>query len=400
MGVAHLSGIDVVAVRSQFPALSNYVWFQNGGVSITPEPIAREHIRLMEELLERGPMHIIYPEEEYPRRTASIARLARFFEVDADELALMRGVSEAFQTVLRGIDWQTGDRIVISDDEEAALLLASLSLRDRHGIEVVKLPLEEDESLLLERAEAALTPSTRLLALSHVTTDMGFRYPASSLCALARNRGIPSFLDLAHSTGVVTCGLRDLGCDFAGLLSYKWMYSPYAAGLLWVRRERIGDLAVTYAGGRSEKSLDFCKDRYELHDSAQRFQFGPWSWPLVHAWTTAVDWLAAIGSEAIWERTQALTHRLKEGLARIEGTELYTPHGSGSSAALVSFGLDGWTGQHLVQTLRDRWNIVIKPLPHTKEGLRASIPFFLLEEEIDLLLHALQELQRNPRPCP
>ncbi|SVD08803.1 uncharacterized protein METZ01_LOCUS361657, partial [marine metagenome] len=172
----------------------------------------------MEELLTRGPMHIIYPDEEYPRRADSIARLARYLQVDKDELALMRGVSEGFQTVLRGIDWKPGDRIVISDDEEAALLLASLSLRDRCGVEVVKLPLEEDEAALLAAAAAALSPNTRLMALSHVTTDMGFRYPAALLCALARDRGIASFLDLAHSTGVVPYGLRDLGCDYAGLL--------------------------------------------------------------------------------------------------------------------------------------------------------------------------------------
>ena len=53
--------IDVGAVRAQFPALANYVWFQNGGVSITPETVAREHISRMEELLARGPLHVIYP---------------------------------------------------------------------------------------------------------------------------------------------------------------------------------------------------------------------------------------------------------------------------------------------------------------------------------------------------
>ena len=285
----------MAAVRAQFPALANYVWFQNGGVSITPEPIAREHMRLMEELLARGPMHIIYPEEEYPRRRRSMERLARYFDADADELAVMRGVSEAFHTVLRGLPWEAGDRIVISDNEEAALLLPSLHLRERLGVEVVKLPLTEDREELMAAADAALTPRTRLLALSHVTTDMGFRFPSAPLCGLARERGIPSFLDLAHSCGAVPYRLRDLGCDFAGLLSYKWMFSPYAAGALWVRREKLHDIEVTYAGCRAEKWLDFESDTFELPDTAQRFQYGPWSWPLVHAWAAAADWLQEIG---------------------------------------------------------------------------------------------------------
>ncbi len=319
-------------------------------------------------------------------------RLARYFDVDADELAVMRGVSEAFHTVLRGLPWEAGDRIVISDNEEAALLLPSLHLRDRLGVEVVKLPLAEDREELMAAVDAALTPKTRLLALSHVTTDMGFRFPAEPLCALARERGIPSFLDLAHSCGAVPYRLRDLGCDFAGLLSYKWMFSPYAAGALWVRRERLHDIEVTYAGCRAEKWLDFETDTFELPDTAQRFQYGPWSWPLVHAWAAAADWLQEIGPEAVWSRICELTDRLKAGLARIDGAELYTPRSPDDSAALVSFGLRGWTGADLTAALQERWNIVIKPLPHTVEGLRASICFFQLEEEIDLLLEALGEL--------
>ena len=386
------AAVDVGAVRAQFPALSNYVWFQNGGVSITPEPVAREHLRLMEELLARGPMHIIYPEEEYPRRRRTMERLARYFDVDADELAVMRGVSEAFHTVLRGLPWEAGDRIVISDNEEAALLLPSLHLRERLGVEVVKLPLAEDRDELMAAADAALTPKTRLLALSHVTTDFGFRFPSAPLCDLARERGIPSFLDLAHSCGAVPYRLRDLGCDFAGLLSYKWMFSPYAAGALWVRRERLHDIEVTYAGCRAEKWLDFESDTFELPDTAQRFQYGPWSWPLVHAWAAAADWLQEIGPQAVWSRIRELTDRLKAGLAAIDGAELFTPRSADDSAALVSFGLRGWTGEALTAALQERWNLVIKPLPHTVEGLRASVCFFHLEEEIDLLLGALGEL--------
>ena len=114
--------LDVAGVRADFPALDNYIWMQNGGVSITPTPVAQEHAERMRELYERGPMHIVYPEEEYTRRRQSMETLARFFSCSAEELALMRGVSEAFQTVLRGLDWQAGDRVLVSDDEEAAVL--------------------------------------------------------------------------------------------------------------------------------------------------------------------------------------------------------------------------------------------------------------------------------------
>lgn len=108
------TAIDIAAIRRDFPALEQYTWLQNGGVSITPAPVAAEHIRWMEEILNRGPLHIVYPQEEYPRRQQTMARLALFFGVAVEELALMRGVSEGFQTVVRGMDWQHGDEILIS----------------------------------------------------------------------------------------------------------------------------------------------------------------------------------------------------------------------------------------------------------------------------------------------
>ena len=70
--------MDVQAIRRDFPALEQYTWFQNGGVSITPVPVAAEYTRWTEEMVRRGPLHIVYPEEEYPRRKAAMERLAQF----------------------------------------------------------------------------------------------------------------------------------------------------------------------------------------------------------------------------------------------------------------------------------------------------------------------------------
>lgn len=385
--------MDIRTLRTDFPALEQYLWFQNGGVSITPQPVADEHTRLMQELLERGPMHIVYPNEEYPRRQRSIERIAEFFAVAPSELALMRGVSEAYQTVLRGITWQSGDEVVITVEEEAAILLPTLHLRDRAGVRIRKVPLYADVERQIGAIQENLSRRTRLVAFSHVTTDLGFRLPVREICDLARSHGVPTFVDLAHSAGVFPYSLDELGCDYAGMLSYKWMYSPYAAGALFVRRDSLDSLDVTYAGGRSEKRLDFAADQYELRDTAERFQFGPWAWPLVHTWAFALDYLDEVGRHQIWERTAALTARLKDGLQAISGVTLLTPILAERSAALVSFSLSGWTGTELAERLRRDWNMIVKPLPHGDEGLRISICFFTLEEEVDQLLSALRTLE-------
>ena len=180
---------ELQKIREDFPALRNYTWFQNGGVSLTPVPVHAEYIRRLQELHERGPMHIVHPDEEFPRRRQTMERLARFFSVDAAELALMRGVSEAFQTVLRGLTWQRGDQIVVTANEESAVLLPVLQLRDRYGVEVVQVPLVATADGQVEAAIRTFTSRTKLVALSHVVTDFGHRLPVRPICDAARQRG-------------------------------------------------------------------------------------------------------------------------------------------------------------------------------------------------------------------
>ena len=384
--------MNIRKIREDFPALENYVWFQNGGVSITPAPVAETHMGLMRELYERGPMHIAYPDVEYPRRERTKERLGGFFGVRAGDLALMRGVSEAFQTVIRGLDWKAGDRILISEEEEVALLVPCLHLRDLFGVVVDKVPLMDDVDGQVDAVAGRITERTRLIGLSHVISDSGYRLPAERICAAARERGVITFLDTAHSAGLYPMDLNEVGCDFAGILSYKWMYSPYAAGALFARKDRRDEIRVTYAGGRAQAWVDFREDRFELKESTEKFEFGPWSWPLVHAWASAVEYLADVGLDAIWARTAALTTRLKQGLNEIPGVTLFTPLSSEQSGAVVGFSLEGRHPPEVRDALRRRWRIVVKAFNTTRHGLRASVPFFLLEEEIDLLLDALATL--------
>ncbi|MDP6446179.1 MAG: aminotransferase class V-fold PLP-dependent enzyme [Pirellulaceae bacterium] len=386
--------LDIAAIRDEFPALQKYTWFQNGSVSITPRSVTAAFDARMAEIHQRGPLHIVYPDEEYPRRHASKQIVATFLGAAAEDLALVRGVSEAFQVVLSGISWEAGDEIVVSADEEAALLLPALHLSEARGVRVQRLELDENLPRQAAQLDKLLSRRTKLLAISHVTTDCGHRLPIDDLCGIARRRDVLSFVDAAHSAGVFPMRLDELTCDFAAVLSYKWMYAPYAAGMLYADREAVSRLGLTFAGGRSEQSLDFEKQSFELRETAERFQYGPWCWPLVHAWAAAAEWLDSIGVAEIERRTRLLTNQLKDGLLTIPGLRLLTPRPWSASAALVTVELTERKGEAISQQLRDEYRMIVKPLPHTREGLRISVPFLLLEAEIDGLLTALNEILR------
>ena len=386
---------DLASRRDDFPALEGFTWFNNGVVSLTPRCVTDEYVSRIEEILQRGPMHVTFPEEEAPRRRASHERIAGCLGARTADVALMRGVSEAYQTVLRGIDWLPGDQLIISSDEEAALFLPSLHLRDTVGVELVRLPAELEPEELVRDLEARITHRTRLVALSHVTTNLGFRLPVAELCASARERGVLSFVDLSHSAGLFPIDVNEIGCDAAAALSYKWLYGPYAAGLLWVRAGSVSRIALRYAGNRSEVFLDEEHAIYELKATADRFEYGPWTWPVVHAWATGVDYVDQLGLSSIWDRTSCLTRMLKDGLGSVPGVTVLTPPQPDRSAALVTFTIDGVSGQAASRTLRSEFNVLIKHVPSLPNGLRASVAFFTLEREVDLLVGCVAKVARR-----
>jgi cysteine desulfurase/selenocysteine lyase len=378
---------DVEAIRADFPALEREISFDNGTVSLTPGPVGEALERYLRDVLQGGPPHVVRPEEEYPRRERTREAIAAFLGTGPRQLAIVRGVSEAFHTVLDSLSWRPGDEVVLTEDEEAALLLPALHLRATVGVRVVALPFER----VVERGpqdalDSVLSERTRLVALSHVTTSIGYRYPVTELCAATRSRGVLSFLDLAHSAGLVPLALDELGCDLAGIVSYKWMYAPYAAGAFYVRPEALDRLELRFAGNRSEASLDAESGQYELRDDARRFEYGPWAWSIVHAWANALEYLERAGRAAIWERTQRHVAALRDRLGEIAGVRVLTPPAA-AAAALVTFEVAGIAASDVRQRLLTS-GIRIKALPDDRR-LRASVAMFTSDSDIDALVAAV-----------
>ena len=267
--------MDVDTIRSQVPALSKFVWFQNGFVSLTPTPIAEEHARLMRELYENGPMHLLHPDVEVPRRAASVDRIAEFLHVDTDEVALKQAVSDGFNTVINGMEWREGDQIIATEEEAAAILGPSLHLKQTRGVETFKAPMVDDIEGQVSAIADLITDRTRLIAFSHVTTETGFRLPANQICRVARERGVLTFADMAHSVGLYDIDLHEMDCDFAGVSNYKWTYSPYACGVLYVRRDSLAELQYAASPNRGLNLKDPIDDVIEVPDIGHETSVGP-----------------------------------------------------------------------------------------------------------------------------
>ena len=183
--------------------------------------------------------------------------------------------------------------------------------------------------------DKAITPGTRLVSLSLVSTFNGFEHDLKAVCDLAHSRGALVYADIIHAAGCVPVDLHASGVDFACCASYKWLMGDFGIGFLYVRRGAMGELKRTNFGyyGISE----FATHMYPLDapgdsqvdyafsdDAAGWFALGTHSHTTIAMLDASLDYIQEIGVEAIRAHAVTLTKRLKEGLAS-QGFELATP---------------------------------------------------------------------------
>ncbi len=252
--------------------------------------------------------------------------------VTADEIALVRNTSEANNVVNAGLPLGAGDEVVVWDQNHPTNNVAWDVRAARYGLAVTRVatpaaPAGVDE--LVAAFERALTPRTRVLALTHVSNVTGVRLPVRELCEVAHRRGIHVHVDGAQSWGALDVNLRDLGCDSYTGSAHKWFLGPKEVGLLYVRADRVaeiwpsivapswgGDVAPRPHGARKFESLG------QRDDAA------------LAAVATTVAFQNRLGMAHVETRIVELATALKTGLLEA-GFELVTPMAPELSGGVV-----------------------------------------------------------------
>jgi selenocysteine lyase/cysteine desulfurase len=391
--------LDVQAIRRDIPSLQRAIYLNTGGVG----PITRRVWELLngeftERYLNGSPLNM-RPQSLQMEKDRARATMARFLGIKPTEIAFTRGVADGANMVTHGLPWQPGDEVITSDEENPSFLLPVLMLKER-GVVVRTLPLDNDGGVILERLHALLSPRTRLVAISHVTSDNGIRLPAQEICRMAHKMGAYVFYDGAQSVGRFPIDLKAMGCDFYGILSYKWLLGPYTAGLLYVPEEHLGTLKVSFSGERADKFIDREAGTFELLDTAQRFEYGPHGWPLYFGMAEAAKYLDELGLEQIAEQADGQSAYLCAALKEIPRVVIGSPQQTDTRTSTVTLGIEGMTGQEIVAALRAKWNIITRPTDSSGgrwagarfDGVRVSVGFFTTTEELDAVVAAVAVL--------
>jgi len=256
----------------------------------------------------------------------------------------------------------------------------------RYGIVVRKIVLPKpvvNSPQVLELFRAAITPRTRVIFFSHITTYTGVVLPAKEICALARSKGIISAVDGAHVPGMMRLNLRDLGCDMYSSSPHKWLQAPKGSGFLFVRDEMIDRLWNTIA----TEGWDDVKLR------AERFQrIGSSNVPALWGLRASIQLANDIGMERIERRQRQLCDYILAAMVK-RGAESWTSPDASLRCAIATVNVPPIVRMDLENWMWKEKKIRIRGAePHK---LRLSTPYYLSKQDIDRFLDALDEYKKS-----
>ena len=388
--------MNIDDVRKDFPVLSNSVYLNTGGTGPISVKIAKEIQNIYEYARDYGPDTPKVKSDLENRMEETRSLSANLFNVPISTIAFTRAISEGMNIVAHGMDWVKGDEIIVSSEEHPSGIMPWLNLRDKFGVKVVKVKVSEDKNTFLSELNDLINKNTKLISLSHVTTDTGHKLPAKEICSLAHENGVAVIFDGAQSAWQFSIDLNDIDCDFYSFTAHKWLLGGWGVAGFYVKPEWIEKLNISWTGAYAGIWDRGLKDDVVYETTAHKFEFGGRQKPLYIAMGLAIDYINSLGINNIEKRVSKLTEQLRAGLLEIPKVTLRSPVDLDFTTGIVTFSLGNIHGDQLSEEMLKR-NILGRPsLRHTDiSGLRISTAFFNTENELDFVLNAVSDISNK-----
>jgi selenocysteine lyase/cysteine desulfurase len=319
-------------LRRQWLLAADHINLNCGSVGCSPLPVLNAVINhLLSAEAFREPAYPWFGYEENARLRELRDALAGYLHCQRDELALVRNATEANNVVCNGLDLKAEDEVLLTDQEHPGGRCCWEQKAARFGIRLNYVPLPRPPASvdeIVERFRGALTPRTRVLIFSHITTTTGLVLPVKELCRLARERDVLTHVDGAHAIGQVPLDLHELGCDFYATSPHKWLLAPKGTGTLYVRAELLERLWVNIA---SNGWRDYALKAYRFSN------FGTSNLSVMVGLKAALDFHQALGPQRVYARIHALAQRVRDCIQEHPQLRLANASADAFFGGLVSF---------------------------------------------------------------
>ena len=383
----------LAAIREALPALSAGIYLNTGSVGPLPAETAAAMTEIATRERDVGRADPAWIEELPMRMAEARAGVAAIVGTDVDAVALTHSTTDAMNVGALALDWTGGGRIVTTRSEHPGGLGALYALRDRHagGVEVVFVDAgaDGDDARTIAAFDAAITPGTRLVAISHVLWTTGAVLPVAAIAEIAHARGALLILDGAQAAGAIPFRFDELGADLYGVSAQKWLLGPEGMGALIVAPS-IGDRLRPAMGGNYSFERNDSAGMAEWWSDARRFEASNYHRPSVVGMARSLGWLSMyVGLEFIYRTGMARAAATARRLANIPSVTVLTP--TERMAGLVTFRIAGWTARAALDELGARVFAIARTIA-SLDALRISVGFFNSDEELERLAGVIELL--------
>lgn len=385
--------IDKAYIRQQLPGIAEHIYMNAASFGPLLRCVPPAMDAWMQKECFEGRLGMSTYEAMGKLYAEARSAVARLLHADADEIALTGNTGEGLNIVCQGLEWQAGDEVIITDHEHISLLVLLYYIRDRYGVVIRVAELGPGLEKPAEEAIAALiTPRTRLIVLSHISFMTGAVPNIQAVTELAHRQNVLVLVDGAQAAGVIPIDVRELGADFYAFPMQKWLCGPDGTGALYIRRDLIEKLHMSYVGGWFSLTYTGLQS-WIFQKSAQRFELGGRQTAGVAGQIAALRWLEETATyQWIFERIAFLNRYVYEAIKDIGGIHIHTPQPGASG--LLTFSLDGYKVGPIVPWLQQEQDIYVRAI-FEHNALRVSTGFYNTEQEIDHLARALRLWQMN-----
>jgi cysteine desulfurase/selenocysteine lyase len=381
-------------VRDQFPGVGDWHYLDSAATAQKPQAVIDAIARAY------GPEYATVHRGIYQRSSdmtqryeAARAAAAKLIGGKSDEVVFTRGATEAINLVARVLPKQGRNRVLLSQLEHHSNIVPW----QLAGYEIDVVPLTSDGKIDLEAAERMLTEEHRVVAFAHISNVLGSVLDAKRAAEIAHSKGALLLLDGCQAVPRLQVNVDELGADFYAFSGHK-LYGPTGFGCLWGRSELLAAMPPWQGGGSMIDRVTFGESTYL--DPPARFEAGTPHIVGAVGLHAAIDWVNALGMEAIHAHECALVAETRAALSSIPGVTIYGPE---DSAGIVSFNVDG-VHPHDTATILDDAGVAVRAGHHCAQPLmdwlkvpataRASFAAHSDSSDIEALVRGIEQVKR------
>jgi len=318
-----------------------------------------------------------------------------------EEIIFTRSATEAINLVASSFGAPRvgeGDEIVLSIMEHHSNVVPWHFLRERQGAVLKWVDVRDDGSFDLDAFEAALSPRTKMVAMTHMSNVLGTVVPIKDVIDIAHARGIPVLIDGSQGAVHLKVDVQALGVDFYVATGHK-LYGPTGIGVLYGKYDLLAEMRPYQGGGEMIETVT--RDTVTYNEPPHRFEAG--TPPIVQAigLGAAIDYVDGLGREGVAEHEADVAAYAREKLSRINSLRLIGD--APGKGGIFSFEVKG-AHAHDVSTILDRYGVAVRAGTHCAQPLltrfgvtstcRASLGLYSGKDDIDALVDGIERARK------